>query len=172
MRLLFPALLLAAAFAGGVFWTRTAPVAAQPVVTGAALPDDQAIAALRKDNQLLRAELAVLANEVAALRTSLQDRAVAPMPSAASPAPTDLPDTPANKPAKDALDRYRVATGNQRPADPAELVPYFTDPQQAQAYLRNRENAADKPERQQLKAEIKTELKQRLKAGSEAKPAP
>lgn len=140
--------------------------------TTAAQSDDPAIAAMRKDNQLLRTELAVLANEVAALRASLQDRALAPAVATANQVQEDLPDTPANKPAKDALARYRAATGNPKPADPAELAPYFTDPQQAAAYLKNRESAAAKPERQQLKADLKTELKQRLKAGSDTKPAP
>jgi fructose-specific component phosphotransferase system IIB-like protein len=173
MRSVVPALVIAAAaFAAGVLWTRTAPPAAAAPVTGAALPDDQTIAALRKDNQLLRAELAVLANEVALLRTSLQDRPVAPVPPAASQAQADFPETPANKPAKDALERYRAATGSPKPADPAELVPYFTDPQQAAAFLKNREAAVAKPERQQLKAELKTELKQRLKASSDNPPAP
>jgi hypothetical protein len=91
-------------------------------------------------------------------------------PTVASATLPDIPETPANKPAKDALERYRAATGNQKPADPAELAPYFTDPQQAAAFLKNREAA--KPERQQLKAELKTELKQRLKAGSDGPALP
>lgn len=162
--------LAAAAFAAGVFWTRTGTPATPPAAAAAPGWDDAALAALRKDNQLLRDELAMLANELAALRTSLQDRPGPTGTAATAPAQADVADLPATKPAKDALERYRAATGNPKPADPAELVPYFTDPQQAEAFLKNRGAAAAKPERQQLKAELKTELKQRLKAGAD--PAP
>lgn len=174
MRSLVPTVLLViAAFAAGVFWTKTSAPSAQPVASGTGTLDDQALAAMRKDSQLLRDQIALLAAEVAQLRGALQDRPAAPVVEAAAPAQADLPDTPANKPAREALERYRAATGNQRPATRAELVPFFTDPQQAATYLKNREAAATaKPEREQLKAEVKNELKQRLKAGTSTTPAP
>jgi hypothetical protein len=166
-------LLVLAAFAVGVFWTRTSAPAPQSPVTSAGTLDASALASVRQDNQLLREQVAALASEVAQLRAALQDRPVTTVAEMATPAQADLPDTPANKPAREALERYRAATGNQRPATLAELVPYFTDPQQAATYLKNREAAATaKPERAQLKAEVKNELKQRLKAGTSATPAP
>ena len=175
MRTLVPALLLMiAAFAAGALLTKTSTPAVQPVATGTVTHDDQALAAMRKDSQLLRDEIAVLASEVAQLRTSLQDRPASAVIQAFAPAQVDMPDTTlATKPAKDALEHYRAATGNQRPANLADLVPFFTDPQQAEAFLKNREAAAAaKPERQQVKAEVKTELKQRRKAGPAAPAAP
>jgi hypothetical protein len=175
MRVLVPTFLLViAAFAAGMFWTKTsAPAPQPPVATSAGTLDDQAVAGMRRDHQLLREQMAALAAEVAQLRASLQDRPVAMAAEAPVPAHADLPDTPANKPAREALERYRAATGNQRPATPGELLPFFTDPQQAATYLKNREAAAAaKPEREQLKAEVRNEVKQRLKAGTSATPAP
>ncbi len=174
MRALAPTVLLViAAFATGVFWTKTSAPVPQQIAATAGTLDDQALAAMRKDNQLVRDQLFVLAGEVAQLRAALQDHPVATVVEATATAQADLPDTPANKPAREALERYRAATGNQRPATLAELVPFFTDPQQAAKYLLNREAAAaTKPGREQLKAEVKNELKQRLKAGTSATPAP
>ena len=162
-----------AAFVAGALLTKTSAPTAQPVAAGTGTLDDQALAAMRKDNQLLQAQIAALAGEVAALRTSLQDRPASTVIQAVAPAEPDMADTPATKPARDALERYRAVTGNQRPTNLTELAPFFTDPQQAEAFLKNREAAATaKPERQQLKAEMKTELKQRLKAGTSAPAVP
>jgi hypothetical protein len=159
-----------AAFAAGVFWTKTSTPAPQAITAGPV--DDQAIAALRKETQLLRGEIAVLSNELTSLRNALQERPAAPGSPTVFPTQEESSDTLAMKPTKDALERYRAATGNQKPANPADLVPYFTDPQQAAAYLKKRDSAAAKPERQQLKAEIRTELKQRLKGGSDVPALP
>ena len=171
MRALVPALLLAiAALVAGALLMRAFDPATQAVLAPApGTSEAEALAALRKDNAQLRAEIALLAGEITELRTALQERLAAPATQAALPAQAELPETAAGKPAREALDRYRAATGNQRPANPAELVPYFTDPQQAASYLKNRDPATGaKPERQQLKTELKAELKQRAKSGAAA----
>lgn len=171
MRALAPICLLAlGVLVAGVLLTRTSGPA--PATAPApALVDDEALAALRKDNALLRSQISALAGEVAALRADLQSRPNTVAAPAVIPVPADPAETAAAKPAREALDRYRAANGNQRPANPADLVPYFTDPEQAAAYLRKQDPAnGAKAERQQLKTELKAELKQRTQAGAAVPP--
>ena len=88
MRSLVLALLLTlAAFVAGVLFTKTAaPMAASVPAAGGTL-DDAALADLRKDNQMLRAQIAALAGEISGLRASLPEHPVAIVNPAATPVP-------------------------------------------------------------------------------------